>query len=83
MSHETQRATHDVATASVNFLDAAEVARRLNVSRSTVYNLISSGRLAAHCLGGGMIRPRGLRIPETAVTAFMAASVIDSQEVTS
>lgn len=72
MRHETP-ATENVA-APTEFLNAAEVALRLRVSRSTVYNLITSGRLVAHCNGGGKIRPRGLRVPATAVTEYLADS---------
>lgn len=76
MSREIHRATEDVAVAPIKFLNAAEVALRLDVSRSTVYNLIASGRLTAHCMGGGKIRPRGLRIPEMAVEEYLNGSVI-------
>lgn len=75
MRHGTP-ATENVASAPTNFLNATEVALRLRVSRSTVYNLIASGRLAAHCNGGGKVRPRGLRIPESAVTAYLAGSLV-------
>lgn len=75
MRHGTL-ATEIVATVPTNFLNATEVALRLRVSRSTVYNLIASGRLAAHCNGGGKVRPRGLRIPESAVTAYLAGSLV-------
>lgn len=76
MRHEIQRATENVADAPTKFLNAAEVATRLDVSRSTVYNLIASGQLPAHCMGGGKIRPRGLRIPESAVTAYLNGSLV-------
>lgn len=76
MRHETQRATENVAAAPTKFLNAAEVAARLDVSRSTVYNLIASGRLVAHCNGGGKIRPRGLRVPESAVAEYLAGSLV-------
>lgn len=74
MSHEVP-ATVNVADAP-KFLNAMEVADRLRVSRSTVYNLISSGRLAAHRNGGGKVRPRGVRIPEQAVEAYLNGSLI-------
>jgi excisionase family DNA binding protein len=77
MRHETP-ATENVAT---DFLTAAEVALRLRVSRSTVYNLIASGRLTAHCNGGGKVRPRGLRVPEAAVTEYLNDSLITPSEV--
>lgn len=76
MRHETP-ATENVAAAPTNFLTAAEVALRLRVSRSTVYNLIASGRLTAHCNGGGKVRPRGLRVPESAVTEYLDNSRIE------
>lgn len=75
MRHETP-ATENVATAPSEFLNAAEVALRLRVSRSTVYNLIASGRLAAHCNGGGKIRPRGLRVPASAVDEYLSGSLV-------
>lgn len=80
MRHEIQRATENVADAPTEFLNAAEVAIRLRVSRSTVYNLIASGRLTAHCNGGGKIRPRGLRVPESAVAEYLANSIITPSE---
>ncbi|MFJ8016212.1 helix-turn-helix transcriptional regulator [Streptomyces sp. NPDC096339] len=75
MRHETP-ATENVATEQPEFLNAAEVATRLRVSRSTVYNLIAEGRLPAHRNGGGKIRPRGLRVPEAAVDQYLANSLI-------
>ena len=80
MRRETP-ATVNVATAPTEFLTAAEVALRLRVSRSTVYNLIASGRLTAHCNGGGKIRPRGLRVPEAAVTEYLASSRVEPSEI--
>lgn len=79
MSHKA-RATDNVANAP-QFLNAIEVAQRLRISRSTVYNLIASGRLTAHRNGGGKIRPRGVRIPEAAVEAFLRTSEIAPSEV--
>jgi excisionase family DNA binding protein len=81
LSHDAP-AADNVADPPNEFFDAAEVARRLRVSRSTVYNLIASGRLAAHCNGGGKIRPRGLRVPAAAVEAHLTNSLIaPTQEV--
>ncbi|MGW6741679.1 helix-turn-helix transcriptional regulator [Streptomyces sp. NPDC055025] len=80
MRHETQRATENVATTPIKFLNATETAIRLDVSRSTIYNLIASGKLTAHCMGGGKIRPRGLRIPESAVTDYLNGSVVAPPE---
>lgn len=79
MRHESP-ATEKVAAPPETFLDAAEVAIRLRVSRSTVYNLVASGRMPAHRMGGGKIRPRGLRIPESAVTAYLDGSLVTPAE---
>ena len=79
MSHDAP-AADNVADAP-KFLNAAEVAHRLRVSRSTVYNLIASGRLVAHRNGGGKIRPRGVRVPEAAIEAYLNDSLIAPQEV--
>lgn len=75
MSHDAP-AADTVANVPSPFLNAAEVALRLGVSRSTVYNLIADGRLAAHRNGGGKIRPRGVRVAESAVEAYLADSLI-------
>lgn len=74
MSHDAPAA--DTVAPSPNFLNAAEVATRLRVSRSTVYNLIASGRLAAHRNGTGKIRPRGVRVAESTVEAYLNDSLI-------
>lgn len=58
------------------FLRAHQVAERLDVHISTVYRLADSGRLRAHRIGEGRLRKRGLRIPESAVDAFLRASLI-------
>ncbi|MEU2789058.1 helix-turn-helix domain-containing protein [Streptomyces sp. NPDC007100] len=79
MSHDSSVA-ESVTTKLEQLLDAAEVAARLRVSRSTVYNLVAAGRLPAHRMGGGKIRPRGLRIPESAVLAYLDGSLITSGE---
>lgn len=75
MSHDAPAA--DTVAEAPQFLNATEVALRLRVSRSTVYNLITSGRLVAHRNGGGKIRPRGVRVPESAVTAYLNSSLIE------
>jgi excisionase family DNA binding protein len=74
LSHDTPAAVN-VANAP-KFLNALEVADRLRVSRSTVYNLIASGRLTAYRNGGGKVRPRGVRIPESAVEAYLNGSLV-------
>lgn len=75
MSHDTPRATETVAAAGDNFLTVAEVALRLRVSKSTVYNRIEDGSLAAHCTGGGKVRPRGYRVTESQVEHYLAHSL--------
>lgn len=72
MRHDDTSATTTVAPNTPELLTAAEVAERLNVGRSTVYNLISAGRLTAYRFGKGKVRQRGIRVPEEAVTAFLA-----------
>ncbi len=74
MRHDAPAA--DTVAPSSSFLNAAEVATRLRVSRSTVYNLIASGRLAAHRNGTGKIRPRGFRVAESTVEAYLSDSLI-------
>ena len=54
------------------FLRVREVARRLAVSRGTVYNLISSGELLS-------VRVRGSRrVPAVALHEFMVVAMEDS-----
>ena len=54
------------------FLRVREVARRLAVSRGTVYNLISSGELLS-------VRVRGSRrVPAVALQEFIVAAMEDS-----
>lgn len=48
-------------------LEASEVADRLRISLTSVYRLVRSGELRSHRFGQGRVRPRGLRIPESAV----------------
>ncbi|MFF3128541.1 helix-turn-helix domain-containing protein [Streptomyces sp. NPDC057908] len=57
-------------------LTAAEVADSLNVSLTAVYRLVRSGDLRSHRHGTGKIRPRGLRVPESAVVEYLAGSII-------
>lgn len=56
------------------FLDVRQVATRLNVSVSTVYRLAKAGQLPSIRHGQGKIRPRGLRVPEAAVTEYLQGS---------
>lgn len=62
-------------------LTAAEVAELLNVSLTAVYRLVRSGELHSHRHGTGKIRPRGLRVPESAVTEYLAGSLVTPSEV--
>lgn len=60
--------------ATDQFLTVLEVAARLNVSKSTVYNLVADGALRHHRLGKGKVRPRGVRIPAGAVIEYLDSS---------
>lgn len=62
-------------------LRAKQVAERLDVHVSTVYRLADSGALRAHRIGEGRLRKRGLRIPESAVQAYLNDSLITPTEV--
>ncbi|GFE20073.1 helix-turn-helix domain-containing protein [Streptomyces nigrescens] len=66
--------------ASEKLLAAADVAEALNLSLTAVYRLVRSGELASHRFGEGKIRPRGLRIPESAVTAYLDGSLVTPTE---
>jgi excisionase family DNA binding protein len=55
-------------------LRAAQAAERLGVHVSTVYRLVSEGRLRSARHGVGAIRPRGLRIPASSVAALLAGT---------
>jgi len=61
-------------------LPAAEVAEALNLSLTAVYRLIRSGDLPSHRFGKGKVRPRGVRIPESAVEAYLNGSLIAPKE---
>lgn len=78
LSHDAPAA--DTVANEPQFLNALEVATALRVSRSTVYNLIASGRLVAQRHGGGKIRPRGVRVPKAAVEAYLSSSLIAPPE---
>lgn len=49
------------------FLRVNEVAQRLNLSLSTVYQLIESGRLPSHCVG----MRKGIRVAESDLLAYV------------
>lgn len=55
-------------------LDASEVATVLRISLTSVYRLVRSGDLRSHRFGKGKVRPRGLRIPESAVAEYLRTS---------
>ena len=74
MSHDTPRATENVAATGENQMTVAEVAIFLRVSKSHVYALIASGQLAASRHGVGKIRPRGYRVPESEAIRYLAES---------
>lgn len=59
---------------SGRMLEAAEVAEFLNLSLTAVYRLARSGVLESHRHGQGVIRPRGLRFPESAVVEHLNRS---------
>ncbi|MFJ3812255.1 helix-turn-helix domain-containing protein [Streptomyces sp. NPDC090073] len=61
-------------------LDVAEVAETLNLSLTTIYRLARSGVLRSHRHGQGKVRPRGVRIPESAVAAYLNGSLIAPTE---
>lgn len=75
MRHASPPATDDVAKTSDAPLTVAAVVERLGVSKSTVYNLIASGRLGAHCNGAGKVRPRGYRVRESQITEYLHSSL--------
>lgn len=57
-------------------LKVAEAAARLSVSQATVYDLINSGRLPSHRIGGG----RGtLRIRAADLQAFQSCAISDGE----
>ncbi|MDI5965766.1 helix-turn-helix domain-containing protein [Streptantibioticus silvisoli] len=60
-------------------LDASEVAAALRLSLTSVYRLARSGDLRSHRFGKGKVRPRGLRIPESAVTEYLRCSQIEPE----
>lgn len=64
-------------------LRAKQVAERLDVHVSTVYRLADSGALRAHRIGEGRLRKRGLRIPASAVEAYLNESLINPTEAES
>lgn len=66
------------ALTAERMLDAAEVAEALNLSLTAVYRLARSGELRSHRHGQGKIRPRGLRIPQSAVDEHLRRSQVST-----
>lgn len=69
------------APAQEKRLTAAEVATALNLSLTAVYRLARSGDLRSHRFGKGKVRPRGLRIPESAVVEYLNGSAVTPTEL--
>lgn len=53
--------------AEERLLRVNEVAQRLNLSLSTVYQLVESGRLTSHCVG----MRKGIRVAESDLLAYV------------
>jgi excisionase family DNA binding protein len=62
--------------ATDDLLRVSEVAKRLDIHVSSVYRLVDSGRLAAHVLGNGKIRRRGIRVLSSSVDQLLKDSVV-------
>lgn len=60
-------------------LEAFEVAERLRISLTSVYRLVRAGELRSHRFGQGKVRPRGLRIPESAVDERLRLSEVEPE----
>ncbi|RCH70489.1 helix-turn-helix domain-containing protein [Streptomyces sp. SDr-06] len=71
----------EVPPQAEQFHTAGQLARRLTVHVSTIYRLIDNGDLRAHRIGGGSVRRRGLRIPESAVVEYLHKSRVAAGEV--
>jgi len=65
-------ARFDRPLSEVHFLTVAEVAALMRVSKMTVYRLVHAGDLAAVRVG------RSLRVPDTAVHAYLKDAFTDS-----
>lgn len=61
----------------MQFLTVAEVAAVMRVSKMTVYRLVHAGELPAVRVG------KSYRVPQDALTSYLAASVIDRDRLTS
>jgi excisionase family DNA binding protein len=63
-----------------NLLTPGEAAAELRTSEKTVIRLIRAGKLAAHNVGFGTVRPR-YRIPRSAITRFLSESTVVASSV--
>lgn len=68
---------HTPGSDDERLLEAAEVADRLRISLTSVYRLVRAGELRSHRFGQGKVRPRGLRIPESAVDERLRLSEVE------
>lgn len=59
-------------------LTPSEVAKRLGISRQQVYTLIHSGKLTGRRVGLGIAN---IRVMESDLTAFLAASIIVAERL--
>lgn len=71
MTPQSPVAIDAVAQTSDRLLAAADVAKIFNLSLTTVYRLARSGQLESQRFGKGKVRPRGLRIWESSVKAYL------------
>ena len=61
----------------VQFLTVAEVAEVMRVSKMTVYRLVHSGELPAVRVG------KSFRVPQDALTSYLAAAYIEGDRISS
>ena len=80
MQHNTLKSAptihREVQTADTPLLTVKDVAERLSVSASLVYQLVESGKLSFHRIGTG----RGtIRVSQFDLESYLAASHIETQ----
>lgn len=63
--------------ARIRYLTVAEVAETMRVSKMTVYRLVHGGELPAVRVG------RSFRVPQDALDAYLAASSVEADRLTS
>ncbi|WP_066465945.1 helix-turn-helix domain-containing protein [Sanguibacter suarezii] len=61
----------------VQFLTVSEVAEVMRVSKMTVYRLVHSGELPAVRVG------KSFRVPQDALTSYLAAAYIEGDRISS